>query len=139
MLTVFLFNQIEHSPKVENVLGELDLIRFFMGIVLHITIMKGVMIGMNMMKFPLSHPFRFRQWRTIYLLGFFKVVIFLMIEVTSTMFMLQLTNSVEIIYSYIRFIWIASFDPMIYKSLGGDPFQKILQAAPDKQVQGLSI
>jgi hypothetical protein len=103
----------------------LDIARFVMSIAMHVAIYDGARVGLEMMKFPLNHPQRFNNATSCFCLGYFKFNIVIQLEICNIFYMLYVTTTAQVVYSYIKLLAIVSIDTLLYNSMVGDPFYNV--------------
>lgn len=106
----------------------MDLCVLIMSLAMHCYVAPTAKTALNMMKFCLNHEARLhkRNFQVMYIYAFFKFFIALNVEILNASYMLYQTDTVGIVFSYIKILAIIQLDVILYSSLKADPFYAIL-------------
>ena len=116
-----------------------DITRFVFATILHLQVMQGADVGLQMMKFASNHPFRFRTFRVCFYLGLAKFLIAIALEICNGMFITLRDTPGSILYDYIKMMTIAKLDDLVYSQFKDTPFAQMISASEDMQPIGLTI
>lgn len=105
----------------------MDLCVLIMCLAMHCYVAPTAKIGLNMMKFATNHENRLKHFKSMFFYGFFKFFIALNVEILNALYMLYMTDPVNIVFSYIKILAIIQLDAILYSSLRADPFHEILR------------
>jgi prepilin signal peptidase PulO-like enzyme (type II secretory pathway) len=86
-IVAYLVGKLSSYGIKEDDWGIFSLIRFIMGMVMHMSLVDSSRVGLNMMKFVMKHPNRFNAPYFCFWLGLLKFLIVVVIEMCNALYM----------------------------------------------------
>lgn len=106
-------------------------VRFICGLVLHMKIQEEACAGMTTMKFALNHPYRFTDYRVVWLSGFLQSSAIFIVEIVNFISILSSYSISGIVADFMALAVISEFDDAFYSALGVDQNKTIIENSDD--------
>ena len=122
-LTIFLILEVFKSPdmvadfraippNLENVIC-----RFLCAIFLHINLSDELAQGLNIMKYSMNHPWKFKRWHHAFFVGFWQMAILVSVEFVNMMILLTNSSIVDTLMNFLALTVITEFDDYYFSTI----------------------
>ena len=106
---------------------QIVLCRFLCAIFLHVYMVDEIKQGLNFMKHALNHPWKFRNWKVAFLIGFLQAMIIVLVETVNLAVLLTNNTILDIIMNFLALVIIAEFDDYFFMTVRNEPLGKLIQ------------
>ena len=94
--------------------GQLVIIRSILGMFMHFLIDTDLVQGLDMMKYALNHPWKFRRWYMAFLIGLTQFGMAIMTEYVSIQVILSTSSYIDAVKDFIALIVVNDLDNFLF-------------------------
>jgi len=102
------------------------LTRFLCAVFLHISLQDETKQGLSMMKYALNHPWKFRDYKSAYYVGFSQLFVVMSVEAVNLLILQTNETIIETIMNFLALVVIAEFDDYFFIPVAKQPYAKLI-------------
>ena len=133
-MAVFLYYQI-FNPSIATA-GSFDepppsiivvLSRWICALFLHVAMKDEADLGFKIMKYSINHPWKFDNWWSAFMVGFYQFTILVMVEFVSMMVLLLQQSVLDVLMNFLALTVLTEFDDYLFLSLQSEPVSELIK------------
>jgi len=105
------------------------MVRFICGVILHMQLQGELRAGMNTMKFSLNHPYRFSDYKIVFLTGLLQASMIFIVEIVNFIVILSSFSITGVVTDFMALAVISEFDDAFFEALGDDKNKTVIEEA----------
>ena len=92
----------------------LVLARFLCAMFLHVSMADEAKQGFNMMKYAMNHMWKFKSWKTAFMIGFVQMCILILLEAVNLIILMTNDTVIGLIMNFLALVIISQFDDYFF-------------------------
>ena len=130
------FNE-DFAPFPED--ATIGLTRYFCGLILHVYLSQETRQGLDMMKYAVNHPYKFRKWYVAYLIGLTQFSVLVTVELVNLIVLVSNNSIEDILMNFLALIVLTDFDNFLFITVRKELLAKLLEDGEVETEQGQTI